>query len=131
MSISFILRLLVDDLLLFAKADVKFVTCIRDVFHEFSLSSGLSANLSKCSVYLAGVNQSIKNDILDILGMDEGFFPFKYLGIPLYSKKLNAMDCKMIVDRITRKLRHWTTRMLTYAGKIELIRSVEGGCFNF
>lgn len=45
--------------------------------------------------------------------------------------ELNSLECKILVDKITNKLRHWTARMLTYAGKVELIRSVVSGCVNY
>jgi len=48
----------------------------------------------------------------------------KYLGVPLISSRLKAVYCKGLVVRITSKVRHWTCRTLSYAGRVQLINSV-------
>ena len=48
----------------------------------------------------------------------------KYLGVPLISSRLKVVDCKGLVDRITAKVRHWTCRTLSFAGRVQLINSV-------
>lgn len=73
----------------------------------------------------------VKDDIMRILGKDSGEFPFRYLGVPLHSKKLNATNCRSLMDRITAKLHTWSAKCLTYAGRVELVRSVIGGMLNF
>lgn len=54
------------------------------VFNQFSSVSGLKENISKSSIYFGGLN----NAILDEFQFSKGSFPFKYLGVPLSSKKL-------------------------------------------
>ncbi|XP_020266617.1 uncharacterized protein LOC109842117 [Asparagus officinalis] len=50
-----------DDLLLFSKADMNSITRLYSCFQEFCQVSGLEANASKCSVYLSGIDESLKN----------------------------------------------------------------------
>lgn len=66
---------------------------------------------------------SMKRLILTELNMIEGVFPFRYLGVPLHSKKLSFIDCRSLVEKITSKLCHWSTKYLSYGGRLELIRS--------
>ena len=63
--------------------------------------------------------------------MEEGDFPFRYLGVPLHSKKLNSRDCRPLVDKIIGRVKFWSSRLLSYAGRIQLVRSVIGGMKNF
>ncbi|KAB1205646.1 hypothetical protein CJ030_MR7G017818 [Morella rubra] len=50
--------------------------------------------------------------------------PVRYLGILLMSSKLKCPDCRSLVDRITVRLQSWLSKHLSYAGRIQLIRSV-------
>ena len=48
----------------------------------------------------------------------------RYLGVPLITTKLQYADCKTLIDKITSRIKTWTNRYLTYAGRIQLISSV-------
>lgn len=60
-------------------------------FTQFSEASGLKANLGKKSIYFGGVPQDDKENILQELGFSSGKLPFKYLGVPLSTKKLSLI----------------------------------------
>ncbi|XP_060178257.1 uncharacterized protein LOC132608212 [Lycium barbarum] len=79
-----------DDLLLFTRGDHKLVVEIQERFLIFSKASGLQANLNKSSVYLGGVEDTKKDLIMRQLGYADGELPFRYLGIPLDTKKLKT-----------------------------------------
>ena len=61
---------------------------------------------------------------MGLFGFQIGSLPARYLGVPLISSKLSSKDCKMLVDKITARLKSWTTKHLSYAGRIQLIISV-------
>ena len=123
--------LFADDLLLFSRADLSSVSNMMSVFDRFSKASGLQANPSKSNIFLSGVDQNHKDQIKHFLQMEEGDLPFRYLGVPLHSKKLNSRDCRPLVDRIIGRIKFWSSRLLSYAGRIQLVRSVIGGMKNF
>lgn len=56
--------------------------------------------------------------LYNLLGMNVDNFTFKYLGVPLYIKMLSTFDCKQLVDNIMAKMKHWSTMLLNYAGRI-------------
>ncbi|XP_057948369.1 uncharacterized protein LOC131144039 [Malania oleifera] len=64
-------------------------------------------------------------------GIKEGKFPFKYLGIPLLASKLNVVHYRPLVDRIAGWFKGWPSNNLTYAGRLEIIKSIVQGfeCF--
>jgi len=45
--------------------------------------SGLNINVAKSSIHFGGVNVTMKQAILQSTGFNKGFFPIRYLGVPL------------------------------------------------
>ncbi|XP_060182228.1 uncharacterized protein LOC132611885 [Lycium barbarum] len=70
------------------RADFQSIKLLNKTFKLFSDASGLQANVEKSSLYVTGVTQRLKTVILQTLGYIEGTFPFRYLGVPLSTKKL-------------------------------------------
>lgn len=58
------------------------------------------------------------------LGLSLGTIPFRYLGVPLSSKKLSVYQCKPLVDKVTARIQGWTAKYLSYAGRLQLVKSV-------
>lgn len=113
-----------DDLLIFARGDVTSVTLIMNCLHTFGNTAGLHINLHKSNVYLASVDEYTRQEIRNITGFTTGSLPFRYLGIPLASTKLRTTDYSSLVDAIQKKISSWPRQTLSYARKVELIRSV-------
>ncbi|OIT08137.1 hypothetical protein A4A49_62870, partial [Nicotiana attenuata] len=81
----------------------------------FANASGLQANMSKSSVYFGGFPQPIRDRIVSKLGFVYGELPFKYLGIPLSTKKLSLIRWKPLIYRIVTRVTSWTVKKLSYA----------------
>lgn len=77
-----------DDLLLFCRGDVLSAQMVFECFQKFSLASGLMANQGKSSIYFGGVPANVPQKITQLLGFPTGTLPFRYLGVPLSSKRL-------------------------------------------
>ncbi|XP_058759242.1 uncharacterized protein LOC131632512 [Vicia villosa] len=112
------------DLLLFARGDSVSIQLLMQVFSKFSKATGLKANPNKCKVYFGGTNEVEKDTILNITGYEEGVLPFKYLGVPLSSRRLSINQCQPLVDKITARIQHWTAHLLSAAGRSQLVKSV-------
>ncbi|XP_060183587.1 uncharacterized protein LOC132613540 [Lycium barbarum] len=94
-----------NDLLMFCKAELNSIKLLQEAFLRFSVVSGLQANTEKSSIYMSGVNDQLKQEILTHLGYCEGTLPFKYLGVPLSSKKLTMAECMPLVEKITDRVK--------------------------
>lgn len=92
-----------------------------DYFHKVS---GLKINEEKSHLYVAGVDEELKEKLRRISGFAQGTLPMKYLGVKLSPKKWSENDCQMIIDKITKRLNNWSTRLFTYAGRVVLINSI-------
>ena len=66
----------------------------------------------------------IKKELGEISHFTSSNLPFKYLGVPLSSKSLSAMDCEQIADKMTRRTRDWQGKYLSYVACLQLIYSV-------
>ncbi|XP_022030838.1 uncharacterized protein LOC110931767 [Helianthus annuus] len=54
----------------------------------------------------------------------EGKLPVKYLGVPLVSAKLGYNDCRVLVERLEKRIMHWRNKLLSFAGRLQLTNSV-------
>ena len=48
----------------------------------------------------------------------------KYLGVPLISTRLTHGDCLPLLQRITARIQSWTSKSISYDGRLQLITSV-------
>lgn len=75
------------------------------------------ANQTKSSVYFGGVNEGVQRVILQSSGFRKGEFPLRYLGVPLSPKKWSKL-------KITDRISCWSTKSLSYAGRLTLVKHV-------
>lgn len=113
-----------DDLMLFCYGDLSSVSTLASSLNIFSELSGLSPNPSKSQCYLANVDSVETSRILGMLNFPRGYTPAKFLGVPLISSKLSIAHCRPLIDRITSRISSWQTKMLSFSGRIQLVRSV-------
>lgn len=65
-------------------------------------------------------------------GLKPAKLPVRYLGgFPLTSKKLSMSDCQPFIERVRGKQQAWTVKHLSYAGRVQLLKSVIAGLINF
>jgi hypothetical protein len=91
---------------------------------EFEQLSGLHTNPSKSSIFFFGISAGRNDALLADLGMKEGQFPVGYLGVPLISSKLSTADCSMLLDKIASQINSWTSKNLSFAGRLQLLNYV-------
>ncbi|XP_073151816.1 uncharacterized protein [Henckelia pumila] len=116
-----------DDLLILSKGDVPSVKIILDCVSKFGKMAGLRANAMKSNLFMAVVKEPAHSEIIRLCGYQIGSFPFRYLGIPLAAGRLREGDYSVLVDGIAKKIASWPRNTLSYAGKLELLRSVVQG----
>ncbi|XP_074289206.1 uncharacterized protein LOC141614355 [Silene latifolia] len=120
-----------DDLMIFIRGDVPSVQAVSQTLNLFSSWSGLQANVNKTEIYFGGVPPSIKSQILLTSGFSEGSFPFRYLGLPLNTARTTVDMYGILVNKIQASIQHWSSKLLSYAGRLQLLNSVVFGIENF
>ena len=120
-----------DDLMLFCGDSVESASTLKKALTDFSLASGLHPNESKSCIFIAGSDERYKQAVLNIFRFPLGSLPIKYLGIPLITTRLMYGDCLPMIESITMRIKSWTTKILSYAGRVQLIQSVMFGVQEF
>lgn len=67
------------------------------------------------------MDEDAKHNVENLFGFKEGTLPIKYLGVPLISTRLTTGDCRPLIDKIPKRVESWTSRRLSYAGRLQLI----------
>lgn len=91
----------------------------------------LVANLDRSNIFIARVNASFKDRILEKTGFSIGTLPIRYLGLPLSSKKWSKVECYQLIEKITWRINSAYSRRLSYAGRLQIINVILFSIYNF
>lgn len=120
-----------DDLMVFGDGTTRSIEEILRVFDAFDKMSGLKISLEKSTLFLAGVTTQKQEEIIHHLPFATGNLPIRYLGLPLLTKNMTVLDYLPLIEKIRKKIGSWTGRFLSYAGRLQLIKSVITSLTNF
>ncbi|GJU10355.1 hypothetical protein Tco_1132751 [Tanacetum coccineum] len=96
------------------------------VLHIFYLAYGLKINVHKYNVYGIGVSTKDVNHLAANTSCSAGSFPFVYLGLPIGSNMNLTVNWKLLIDNFYTKLSTWKVNLLSYEGRLTLIKVVLG-----
>lgn len=112
-----------DDVLFFAHGSKASVSHIMDSISTFSNWSGLTPSINKSSSYLCNFDPDF-TAWFDTLSIPRGSLSVRFLGVPLISSQLCMNDCMPLIDKITAHMHSWSTKLLSFAGRTLLIKTV-------
>ena len=113
-----------DDLLIFSKGNLSSILGIQNVLNVFYAMSGLQLNCAKSELFSSGVGKGNLDEIQHVTGFKTGSLPVRYLGVPLVTRRLTDKDCRPLVERITSRINHWSAKLLSFAGRLQLVQTV-------
>jgi hypothetical protein len=113
-----------DDTILFMEDDLEKAENLKLVLRAFEKLSGLKINFHKSEVFLFGEAKDKVNEYVALFGCKEGDVPFRYLGIPMSTRKLSNKDWAAVEERFQKKLASWKGKVLSSGGRLVLINSV-------
>lgn len=113
-----------DDLFLFTNGSKESLVAILEVLNTFYNWSGLKLNPEKSEIFTGGITEEGISILVNSSGFKKGTLPVRYLGLPLVSGKLSTKNCEALTERILKRIRSWSVKHLSYAGRVQLINSV-------
>ncbi|GJY35829.1 RNA-directed DNA polymerase, eukaryota, partial [Tanacetum coccineum] len=102
------------------------LSCIMNVLHCFSLTSGLKINIQKSHLLGVGVSHSIMVAASDSLGCSIMKLPFIYLGVPVGGNMASIKAWDVIIGKLKSRLSKWKINTLSIGGRFTLLKSVLG-----
>lgn len=112
-----------DDTIIFLENDIDVAGSMKWILTCFELMSGMRITYQKSEIIPLNITEMQANIMTSIFGCPVGTFPIKYLGIPLHHEKLCREDLQPLVDKIVKRIAGWRGKLLSYAGRIVLIRT--------
>ncbi|OIT32488.1 hypothetical protein A4A49_51678 [Nicotiana attenuata] len=113
-----------DDMLIFCKADNRSFSRVMEALTHFSNTSGLVENMEKSNIFMDGIEDHVKEQLLAMTGSSLGTFPIRYFGFPLSPKKWNKLDYKKLIKKTTYRIKFSYLRQLSYAGSLQIVNLV-------
>ena len=120
-----------DDIVVFTDGKPQSLTGTLEVFNEFATLSGLCINVSKSTVFAAGRGKQVLEEEAAAVGLSVSALPIKYLGLPLTTKIMSRSDYEPLLAKIRNRMLSWTSKALSFAGRLQLIQSVIASITNF
>ena len=120
-----------DDLLIFSDGSPASVQGILQVLSDFQYLSGLAISPQKSCFFPAALSSSEIDPISSASGIPRGILPMRYLGFPLNTKKLSLLNREPLLQKIKSKISCWTSKYISFAGRLQLLSSVISGLINF
>ncbi|KAL1192898.1 putative ribonuclease H protein [Cardamine amara subsp. amara] len=119
-----------DDVMIFFDGSSNSLHRITEALDLFGSWSGLHMNPQKTEIFTAGLNQ-LESLELSSFGFPIGSLPIRYLGLPLMHRKLKFSEYSPLLDKLEGQFKSWAVKALSYAGRLQLLKSVISGTVNF
>ena len=84
----------------------------------------LTFTQKKSHLIISRSAQGLREEMLAVLGFQEGLLPMRCLGLPLLSSRLSIADCRPLLLKIDKRISGWEGLALSYAGRVQIIKSV-------
>lgn len=113
-----------DDLLIFSNASSTSLQGIEEFMESFYIMSWLKVSYNKSENFYFRVDSSSQQQLANLVGLKVTKQPVRYLGVPLIAGKLRVSDYQPLIDKITSRISSWSSRFLSFAGRLQLKDSV-------
>ncbi|KAL4318837.1 hypothetical protein GQ457_18G015900 [Hibiscus cannabinus] len=113
-----------DDLIIFCRDNESQIRNIVRILRGFELVSGLQINLRKSKLLGINVEESLVDSWASIFHCKSEKLPCIYLGLPLGQPKNSKQLWSPIVEKFKSKFAGWKSKLLSFGGRVTLIKSV-------
>lgn len=117
--------LFADDTMMFCESSTECCNSLVQILQKYERVSGQKVNISKSAItFSVKTPQEVKDSAKVILGIQKEGGVGKYLGLPEHFGRKKKDLFTSIVDRIRQRASNWSTRFLSRAGKLTMLKAV-------
>ena len=114
-----------DDVFIFCLGPVRDTRTLREILDLFSKATEMDVNVGKSTLttHLLRVKERLelnRHFPFNPVGLDSGL---KYLGFHLKPNKYQKSDWKWLLEKLEKRLRVWSHKWLSRAGRLVLVKS--------
>lgn len=101
------------------------VSALWKLFEDYGEASGQMVCKGKCSIFFGKhICANREQAIMDLMEIRESHLPFTYLGAPIFKGSPKASYFRKICDKVCNQYAGWKGKMLSIAGRTQLVKSV-------
>lgn len=117
--------LFADDTMFFLNTDVGSCATLSNILRKYETVSGQMINTDKSSIsFSSQTPQETRQRVHNYLGIEKEGEVGKYLGLPEHFGRRKRDLFTSNVERIRQRANSWSTRRLTSAGKLVMLKSI-------
>ncbi|XP_048621914.1 uncharacterized protein LOC111212914 [Brassica napus] len=117
--------LFADETMFFCQTSKSCYTKLKTILWEYEKASGQMINAAKSSItFSSKTPEEIKRNVKDHLGINNEGGSGKYLGLPEHFGRKKKDLFTSLVDRIRQRAQSLSTRRLSKAGKLTMLKAV-------
>ena len=119
-----------DDVMIFFDGTSNSLHGISECLDDFASWSGLHMNTTKTEMFTSAIDQT-ETAAITSYGFPSGQLPIRYLGMPLMCRKLKISEYAPLMTKLTASFQSWSVKLLSFAGRLQLLKTVIFGTVNF
>lgn len=117
--------LFADGTMFFLQTDMSSCATLSNILRKYETASGQMINMAKSSIsFSSKTPQETRQRVHSYLGIEKEGGVRKYLGLPEHFGRKKRDLFTSIVERIRRRANSWSSRRLTKAGQLVMLKSV-------
>ena len=118
-----------DDTMFFCRSNIDSCTELMSILNRYEAASGQCINRTKSAITFSSKTlPATKDNVKNAVGITNEGGIGKYLGLPEHFGRKKRDIFSMIVDRIRQRAHSWSSKLLSGAGKLVLLKSVIVRC---
>lgn len=114
-----------DDTIIFSSSCAISLQLIMDVLAAYEAASGQVINKEKSAIYMHhSTPAEVVNKVQRITGITRQYFPFIYLGCPVFYTRRKIEYYEGFITKTMNKMQSWKGKLLSIGGRATLISHV-------
>ncbi|KAL9675416.1 hypothetical protein QQ045_003618 [Rhodiola kirilowii] len=113
-----------DDVIIFSKANLESLVKIKEALRLIYCWSGLKVSDDKSAIFFGGCTNAEEIRLARAVSFQKDHLPFLYLGVSLDGSSLKGGVYNSIIDKMTGKIKSWSAKLLSYAGRLVIVKHV-------